>query len=98
MQQRLDAPEMMTRVGEVAKEFRKSDVYPAVVGGIAGGIAGALIAAVIASRGSSPRADSFKPAKDTRGRWSIREVLSLATIVASLARQAQALLKEQEKE
>ncbi len=97
MQQRLDAPEVMTRVGEVAKEFRKSDVYPAVVGGIAGGIAGALIAAVIASRGSSSREDS-KPAKASRGGWSIKEVLSLATIVASLARQAQSFLKEQRKD
>lgn len=97
MQQRLDAPEVMTRVGEVAKEFRKSEVYPAVVGGIAGGIAGALIAALIASRGASSRADAGKPAKASGGGWSMREVLSLATLAASLARQAQAFLKEQEK-
>lgn len=94
MDQQLDAPEMMTRVGEVAKELRKSDLYPAVVGGIAGGIAGALIAAVIASRGSSSREPS---AKSSKGGWSLKELLSLATVVASLAKQAQSFLKDQEK-
>ncbi len=98
MQQQFDAPEMITRVGEVAKEIRKSEAFPIIVAGVAGGIAGALMATIIAGRGSSRRADSEpSPAKESHGGWALRDVVQLLTVGTTLARQVQAWLKEQEK-
>ena len=98
MQQQFDSRELMARAGEVAKEIRKSDTYPALVGGLAGGLAGALIAAIIAGRASS-RATEAAPstAKDGRGGWALRDVMQLLTVGATLAKQVQAWMKEQEK-
>jgi hypothetical protein len=97
MQQHIDAPELMARVGEVAKEIRKSEAYPALVGGIAGGVAGALIAGVIAgratARGGEPTSNG---AKESRGGWNMRDLVQLLTITVTLARQVQAWMKEQE--
>jgi hypothetical protein len=98
MQQHIDAPEMMARVGEVAKEFRKSEAYPALVGGVAGGIAGALIAAIIAGR-AAPRSgeSASNGTKASGGGWNIRDLVQLLTVVVTLAKQVQTWMKEQEK-
>ncbi len=98
MQQHIDAPEMMARVGEVAKELRNSEAYPALVGGVAGGIAGALIAAIIAGRATRRGGGSTSNgAKESGGGWNIRDLVQLLTITVTLAKQVQAWMKEQEK-
>jgi len=98
MQQQFDAPEMITRVGEVAKEIRKSEAYPVIVAAVAGGIAGALMATIIAGRAASRPADAApNAAKESRGGWALRDVVQLLTVGGTLARQVQAWLKEQEK-
>ena len=98
MQQHIDAPELIARVGEVAKELRKSEAYPALIGGIAGGIAGALMAAIIAGHATSRRADSSSnEPKESRGGWKLRDLVQLLTITVTLAKQVQAWMKEQEK-
>lgn len=98
MQQQFDSRELMARAGEVAKEIRKSDAYPALIGGIAGGVAGALIAAIVAGRVASHAADSSPSgAKETRGGWALKDAVQLLTVVATLARQVQAWMKEQKK-
>ena len=99
MQQQIDGREMMRRVGEVAKELRKSEAYPALIGGVAGGIAGALMAAIIAGRASSSRRaeTASGEAKASRGGWALKDVVQLLTVVATLAKQVQGWLKEQEK-
>jgi hypothetical protein len=97
MQQQFDSRELMARAGEVAREIRKSDAYPALIGGIAGGVVGALIAAIIARRVSSHSANSTpSSAKEPRGSWALKDVVQLLTVVATLARQVQAWMKEQE--
>ena len=96
MQQQLDSPELLARAGEVAKEIRKSEAFPALMGAIAGGVAGALIAAIIAGRVSSRRADSAPgAATQAPGGWALRDVMQLLTVVATLARQVQTWMKEQ---
>jgi hypothetical protein len=98
MQQQLDSPELLARAGEVAKEIRKSEAFPALMGAIAGGVAGALIAAIIAGRVSSRRADSGTGVgTEAHGRWALRDVMQLLTVVATLAKQVQMWMKEQEK-
>ncbi len=96
MQQPMDVPEMMERVGEVAREFRKSEAYPVVVAGIAGGIAGALMATLIAGRRGSSQASSVADGGEGTKGWAARDVIQLVTVVATLARQVQAWMKEQE--
>ena len=97
MQQQLNGRELMARAGEVAKEIRTSEAYPALIGGVAGGIAGALIAAIIARRVSSHSANSTPSStKETRGSWALKDVMQLLTVVATLARQVQAWMKELE--
>jgi hypothetical protein len=98
MQQHIDAPEMLARVGEVAKELRNSEAYPALVGGVAGGIAGALIAAIIAGRAIRRGGGSTSNgAKEAGGGWNIRDLVQLLTIAVTLAKQVQAWMKGQEK-
>ncbi len=98
MQQQFDGRALIERASEAAREIRKSDAYPALVGGIAGGIAGALMAAIIAGRVTSRSADSESSgAKASRGGWSVRDLVQLLTIAATLAKQVQVWLKEQEK-
>ncbi len=97
MQQQFDAPEMITRVGKVAKEIRKSEAYPVIVAAVAGGIAGALMATIIAGRRPSPKPS---PVADEGGHgkgWALRDVVQLLTVGGTLARQVQAWLKKQEK-
>jgi hypothetical protein len=99
MEEPFDVEILAKRVRLVASEIRKSDLYPALIGGIAGGIAGALIAAVIA-RGVSARQTEGAPisrnsaASTSRG-WSLREAAELMAIIAPLAKQAQAWYKTQ---
>jgi hypothetical protein len=95
MDEQFDTEAFMMRVGEVAKEVRRSEAYPAIVGAIAGGIAGALVAAIIAGRGSARREELG--AKESGGGWSPRDIVQLVAVVAALARQVQAWLKEQER-
>jgi hypothetical protein len=98
MQQQFDSRELMARAGEVAKEIRKSEAYPALIGGIAGGLAGALIAAIVAGRASSRNSKvSASAPKDARGGWALRDVMQLLTVGATLAKQVQSWMKEQEK-
>jgi len=96
-EQQFDARAMMERVGQVAKEFRKSEAYPVVVAGIVGGIAGALMATIIAGRRPSAQPASANDGAGQGKSWSIRDLVQLLTVVAALARQVQAWLKEQEK-
>ena len=97
MEQQFDSRELLARAGEVAKEIRKSEAYPALIGGVAGACAGALIATMIAGRAASRRADSASSAKESRGSWALKDLVQLLTVVATLARQVQAWMKEQEK-
>ncbi len=98
-QKEFDARALMGRVNEVAKELRKSEAYPAIVGGLAGGIAGAMMAAIIAGSKSSPRqvkatVEAEKPKSGLN--MSLKDVMQLATVVASLAKQVQELRKKEE--
>ncbi len=94
MEQQFDPQAMMQRAGEVARVVRKSDAYPALIGGVAGGVAGALMAVIIAGRMTSSRRapveETIRVAQTDGGEgWSLREVIQLATVAASLAKQAQ---------
>jgi hypothetical protein len=98
MRQQFDSPELLVRAGEVAKEIRKSDAFPALIGGLAGGLAGALVAAIIVGR-AAPRSsnEAASDPKDTHGGWALRDVMQLLTVGATLAKQVQMWMKEQEK-
>ncbi len=99
-QKEFDARAVMGRVNEVAKELRKSEAYPAIVGGLAGGIAGAMIAAIIAGRKSSPRqvtATVEAPSPKSGINMSLKDLMQLATVVTSLAKQVQEWTKKEEK-
>ena len=97
-QKQFDARAVMGRVNEVAKELRKSEAYPAIVGGLAGGIAGAMMAAIIAGRKPSPRQVKAAVEKENKSglNLSLKDVMQLATVVASLAKQVQELRKKEE--
>jgi hypothetical protein len=102
MQEQFDPQAMMERAGILAQEIRKSEAYPALIGGVAGGVAGALMAVIIAGRMTSSRRaaveETVKVSKADGGEgWSLREVVQLATVVASLAKQAQAWYQEQKR-
>ncbi len=97
MQQQMDAREVMERVGEVAREFRKSEAYPVVVAGISGGVAGALMATLIAGRRRSLESARVADEGTQKKSWALRDVIQLATVIATLGRQVQAWIKEQEK-
>lgn len=89
MENQFDAQAVMGRARQVAKELRKSDVYPAIVGGVAGGIAGTLMAIIIAGRGvSATAAAPAAEVKSSRG-ISLREVMQLVPILLSLVKQVQ---------
>lgn len=101
MEQQFDPQLMMERVGEIARVIRKSEAYPAVIGGIAGGVAGALMAVIIAGRMTSSRQvareETVAVSKSDGRSWSMREVVQLATIAASLAKQAQEWYQERKR-
>jgi hypothetical protein len=97
-EQQFDAQALLTRVTAVTKELRKSEAYPAIVGGVAGGIAGALIAALIAGRRSSSQVTApTEPAAKSGISLSLKDVMQLVTVVASLAKQVQDWTKKQDK-
>ncbi len=89
---------MPERLGEVMHAVRQSEAYPAILGAVAGGIAGALIATVIAGRVAASRSKQVvrevADDKDESKGWSLREVVQLATIAATLVRQIQAWAEE----
>lgn len=95
MQQQFDSRELMARAGEVAKEIRKSEAYPALIGGIAGGLAGAVIAAIVAGRASGKGSEA-SDSKEKRKSWAVRDVVELVTVGTALAKQVQAWMKERE--
>ncbi|MCI0478386.1 MAG: hypothetical protein L0Y55_19260 [Anaerolineales bacterium] len=96
MEEQFDTQALMTRAQLVAREIRKSDAFPALIGGIAGGIAGALMAVIIAGRIAAPR-EPIAPREKASPKfdWSVRELMQLATVVAPLLKQIQAWSKEQ---
>lgn len=100
-QQQFDVQALMVRVTEVAKELRKSEAYPAIVGGVAGGIAGAMIAAIIAGRRLAPSRQvtaTVETASPKSGiNLSLKDLMQLITVVASLAKQVQEWTKKEEK-
>ena len=98
MDDQFDTQAMLVRAKLVAQQIRRSDAYPALIGGIAGGIAGALLAALIAGRVAARHSEDAPREKESRKfEWSLREVAQLATVVASLAKQVQAWSKERKK-
>lgn len=97
MEQQMDPQVMLERVNAVAREIRKSDAFPAIIGGIAGGVAGALMAVIIASRARAPKsAEADHAAKEARG-FSLKDLAQLIAVITPLIKQAQAWMKEQEK-
>jgi len=94
MEDQFDTQAMLVRAKLVAQQIRQSDAYPALIGGVAGGIAGALMAALIAGRMSARRPPDAPHEKTARQfDWSLREVVQLATVGASLLKQIQAWSK-----
>jgi hypothetical protein len=94
MEERYDTEMMVERAREIAQAIRKSEAYPALVGGIAGGIAGALMAALIASR-FAPREElppESTPASErrqsARAGFDVRQTVELLAVVAGLVKQA----------
>ncbi len=99
-QEPMDPQVVLARISEMTKEIRKSEAYPALLGGIAGGIAGGLMAALIAGRVASSRnvvADAVdnlkKEAVSGRG-WSMKEAVQLATVIAGLVKQVQIMYQD----
>ena len=96
MEKQFDTQAVMERAIQVAKELRKSDAYPAIIGGIAGGLAGTLMAVLIAGR--RPSARSSAPAeeisKSSKG-IPIREVMQVVPVILSLVKQVQEWTKRQ---
>ena len=70
--QPFDAQALMSRASEITKDIRKSDAYPALIGGIAGAVAGGLIAALIAGRVASSRNSVFTSWMTAASRESAR--------------------------
>lgn len=95
MEERMDAQELLARINDVMKELKKSDAYPAIVGGIAGGLAGGLIAVIIAGRSPSRPAEKIVAVQpESRGGVSVRDIAQMLAVLAPLVKQVQAWLKE----
>ena len=97
MNDEFDLQEFSYRARQVAKEIRKSEAYPAILGAVAGGIAGALLAAIIAGRGSSRRSEQTLAVKEPKAGWNVKDLAQLAAVLAPLAKQVQAFYNEQKK-
>ncbi len=95
MTEQLDVQTIMIRANEIGKEIRKSEAYPALIGGIAGGIAGALVAVIIASRMTSRRSESVETDRSAQRGWSLRDMVQLMTVLTPIVKQVQAWFKEQ---
>ena len=95
-ERQLEVQEVLARLGDVLAELKKSDAYPAVVGGIAGGLAGALMAVIIAGRSASrPSEKNVAVAHpESHGGVSVRDIAQLLAVLAPLAKQARTWLKE----
>lgn len=96
-QQQFDTQGALERVGVLAKEIRRSEAYPALLGGIAGGIAGALMAVLIAGRVASSKRVEKDSDAEPKKKWSTREIVQLATVVAALAKQVQSWNEERKR-
>jgi hypothetical protein len=96
MEKQFDTQAVMERAIQVAKELRKSDAYPAIIGGIAGGIAGTLMAVLIAGRRPSagPSAPEEETSKSSKA-ISVREVMQLVPVIMSLVKQVQEWTQKQ---
>lgn len=101
-EQPFDLEGMLGRAGEIARELRRSDAYPAIAGAVAGGIAGALMAIIIAGRATSSRRAlperATSAVREMTEGWTARDVVQLATIVAGLGRQAQEWMASRKRE
>jgi len=101
MQEPFDAKALMTRVSLIAKELRKSEMYPAIIGGVAGGIAGALIAAIIAggksNRTAQPAAPTATPSAKAGINLSMKDLMQLIPLVTALAKQVQGWAQKSDK-
>ena len=95
-ERQLEVQKVLARLGDVLAELKKSDAYPAVVGGIAGGLAGALMAVIIAGRSASRPGEKNAAAAhpESRGGVSVRDIAQLLAVLAPLAKQARTWLKE----
>ncbi len=89
MQERFDSEAIIERAREIGQEIRRSEAYPAIIGGIAGGIAGALMATIIASR-FAPRSESrsSEASATVRGGMGARDLVALLGVMAGLVKQA----------
>jgi gas vesicle protein len=91
MDDQFDTQALLVRAQVVAQQIRRSEAFPALIGGIAGGIAGALMAILIAGRVTARRAETITREKEShKTDWSLRDIAQLATVVAGLAKQIQA--------
>jgi hypothetical protein len=97
MEDQFDLEAFAFRARQVAKEIRKSEAYPAILGALAGGIAGAMIAAIIAGRGSPRRAETTLAAKESKAGWNAKDLAQLVAVAAPLAKQIQAYYSAQRK-
>lgn len=90
MQERLNPEMLVEQAKDIAREIRKSEAYPAILGGIAGGIAGALMASSIASRfAPRPEPPAAEPqAERGHSGFDIRQAVELLVVVAGLVKQA----------
>ena len=96
MEEQFDVHALGERAQLVARQLRRSDAFPALIGGIAGGVAGALMAVIIAGRMGAPREQAAPRKKGSpKFDWSVRELMQLATVAAPLLKQIQAWSKEQ---
>ncbi len=90
--------QQLERINALARQVRKSEAYPAVLGALAGGIAGALIALIISGMRAPRHADSGEVKSSARGGWSPREVLELLAVGTALAKQVREWYQERSKQ
>ncbi len=87
MQQSLDLDQLKARFEVV----RRSEYFPAILGAVAGGLTGAIMAGLISSGRRSAEAAEEERASAANNAiflgFSAKDLLQLATVVASLARQ-----------
>jgi hypothetical protein len=101
MEQSTESQAWLARVNTAATELRKSEAYPAIVGGVAGGIAGALMAVIIAGalapRQRNVPVEANVVAQPGKPPFAVRDLIQLITIGATLIKQIQALRDEKRK-
>ena len=98
MDEQFDTQAFLTRAQLVEQQIRRSEAYPALLGGIAGGIAGALMAAMIAGRIAARREQAApRERASPKSAWSARELIQLVTVAAPLLKQIQAWVSTNKK-